>query len=91
MGLKLPWDVTAVGTAALQLTRFPDGIYLSADVLLVQDEENANSLSVRLAKPVTPWMDLELRYAVFQYRLPQNDLQYLRQVAFAGVSARIGD
>ncbi len=91
VGVRLPWDVTAVATAALQLTRFPDGIYLSSDVLLVQDEENANTVSLRFARPVSAHVDVELRYALFQYRLPQNNLEYLRQVAFAGISARIGD
>jgi hypothetical protein len=91
VGMRLPWEVTAVATAALQLTRFPDGIYLSSDVLLVQDEENANTLSLRFARPVSGHVDVELRYALFQYRLPQNNLEYLRQVAFVGVSARIGD
>lgn len=91
VGLRLPWEVTAVATAALQLTRYPDGIYLSSELLLAQDEENANTVSLRLARPISAWMDVEVRYAVFQYRLPQNQLEYLRQVAFAGVSARIGE
>jgi len=91
VGVRLPWEVTAVVTGALQLTRFPDGIFLSSDILLANDEENANSLSLRLARPVTDSVDVELRYALFQYQLPANQLSYQRQVAFVGMSARWGD
>ncbi len=91
VGMRLPWELTAVVTGALQWTRFPDGIFLSSDILLANDEENANSVSLRLARPVSDAVDVELRYALFQYQLPANQLSYQRQVAFAGVSARWGD
>jgi len=91
VGVRLPWEVTAVASGALQWTRFPDGIFLSSDILLVNDEENANSVSLRLARPVSDAVDVELRYALFQYQLPANALSYQRQVAFLGISARWGD
>ena len=91
LGVRLPWEVTAVVNGAVQLTRFPDGIFLSSDVLLANDEENANSVSLRLARPVSDAVDVELRCALFDYELPANGLSYQRQVASVGVSARWGD
>ena len=91
VGVRLPWEVTAVATGALQWTAFPDGIFLSSDILLLNDEENANSASVRLARPLSDSVDVELRYALFQYQLVAQKLSYQRQVAFVGLSARWGD
>ena len=80
-----------MATGALQWTAFPDGIFLSSDILLLNDEENANSASVRLARPLSDSVDVELRYALFQYQLVAQKLSYQRQVAFVGLSARWGD
>lgn len=86
---RLFWKINLIAQGTLQLTRYPDGVFLSPEIILVQDEENSNSLAIRLVRPITESLDVELRYAIYQYRLPTNGLEYLRQVGFAGISWRI--
>ncbi|MFL5319465.1 MAG: hypothetical protein ACJ790_07390 [Myxococcaceae bacterium] len=86
---RLFWRVNLIAQGALQLTRYPDGVFLSPEIVLVQDEENSNSISVKLVRPITDRLDAELRYALYQYRLPLNDLAYLRQVGWVGLSFRL--
>lgn len=83
---RLFFKLNLVSQAALQITDFPDGILLSPEIVLLEDEENSNSLSVKLVRALTDKLDAELRYAVYYYRLSGNDLSYLRQVGWCGLS-----
>ncbi len=86
-GLRLPWKVTAVASATLQLSSFPDGVYLSPDLTVVEDAENASNATLKLVRPLTKWLDLDLRYALYVNVLPGNGFLYLRHVASVGVAA----
>lgn len=88
-GLKLPWNVTLLAQGSLGLSRYPDGIYLSPEIILVEEDEGQNSLSLKLARPVNEHLDLELTYGLYSTRLPRNDLSYLRQVAGLGLTWRL--
>ncbi|WP_224372236.1 hypothetical protein [Hyalangium versicolor] len=89
VGLKLPWNVTALAQGALGLSRYPDGIYLSPEIILVEEDEGQNALSLKLARPVNAHLDLELSYSLYGTRLPRNELSYLRQVAGVGLTWRM--
>ena len=88
-GVPLFWELTLLAQAGLQLASYPDGIYLSPELVLLEDDENQNSLALKLARPLSTSLDLELRWAVYQNRLPDNRLSYLRQVAGIGLSWRL--
>ena len=83
---KLPFELTLLATTALQLMLYPDGIYLSTDILLLDDDENSSSVTLKLVRPISKHFELDVRYALYVNLLPQSNLLYLRQVASVGVS-----
>jgi hypothetical protein len=87
-GVRLPWQLTAVGQLTLQLLELPDGPPQNPDVTLVHDEETQNSISVKLARPLSPQLDVEARYALYAGFIPQPGMDYLRQVATVGITWR---
>ena len=90
-GLRLPWRVNLLAQGTLGLNRFPDRVYLSPEIILLDDDEAQNALSVRLARPLGKNVDAELSYGLYGARLPRSALTYLRQVAAVGLSVRFGD
>ncbi len=90
-GVRLPWRVTLLAQGTLGLSRYPDGIYLSPEIILVEEDEGQNSLSLKLARPVSARVDLELSWGIWSTRLPRNDLRYTRQVFGVGVTWRDQD
>lgn len=87
-GVRLPWKLTLLAQGTLGLNRYPDGVYLSPEIILLEDDEAQNTLSLRLARPVSAQVDLELSYAMYGTRLPNNELFYFRQVAGVGLTWR---
>jgi len=87
--VKLPWNVTLLAQGTLGLSRYPDGLYLSPEIILVEEDEGVNSLSLKLARPVNEHWDVELSYGLYGTRLPRNGLSYLRQVAGLGMTWRL--
>ncbi len=86
--LRLPLSVTLLAQATLQLSRYPVD-YPSEELVLLDDDENHNAVSVKLVRPISEHIDVELRYALYQNRLPNEGLTYLRQVAWAGLGWRL--
>ena len=87
-GVKLPWKLFLFVQASLQLSEYPDGINQSPEVILDEDAENHNSLSLKLARPLSEHFDVEARWALYQNRLPGNHLDYLRQIGWLGITWR---
>jgi hypothetical protein len=90
-GFSLPARFTLMAAGALQLTSFPDGIFLSQDLQVVEDDENSSTVTVKLVRPVHPNVALDLRYALYVNVLPQQTqgreaLVYLRNVLSLGVT-----
>lgn len=90
-GFRLPGQFTLLTTGALQLTSFPDGIFLSPDLQVVEDDENSSTLTVKLVRPVHKHIDVDVRYALYVNVLPQRtsgqeSLFYLRNVFSLGVT-----
>ncbi|MDC0713658.1 hypothetical protein POL68_34650 [Stigmatella sp. ncwal1] len=88
-GVRLPWRFTLLAQGALGRSSYPDGIFLSPEILLVEEDEAQNSLSLKLARAVSEHLDVELSYALYGTRLPQNKLSYFRQVAGVGLTWRM--
>jgi len=89
--LRLPFELTLLGQAALQITRYPDGPYPTPEIILIEDD-NHDSLSFKLLRPVSKHVDLELHYSLYHdaiTALPENPLTYLRQVAWMGFTWRL--
>lgn len=86
-GFRLPWQLMVLASATLQLSSFPDGVFLSPDLTVVEDEENSSSVTMKLVRPVTSWLDVDVRYALYVNVLPGNAFLYLRHVASIGLAA----
>jgi hypothetical protein len=87
-GAQLPGEITLLGQAALQITRYPDGPYPNPDIVLIEDD-NHNSLVLKLVRPVLSELELELRLALYNDQLPQNQLSYHRLVGWMGFVWRL--
>ena len=75
-----------LATGALQLTQTPDGVYLSPDLQVVEDDENSSSVTLKIVRPIREHFELDVRYALYVNSLPDAQFFYLRQVISAGVS-----
>ena len=87
-GLRLPWRLTLLAQGSLGFTGYPDGIYLSPEIILVEEDEGQNSLSLKLSRPVTEKVDAEVSWGLWSTRLPRNGLTYTRQVFGVGFTWR---
>ncbi len=87
-GVVLPWELYAVATGALQLTSFPDGLYLSPQLLLLEDDDDLDEISVKISRDLGKGFGIEARYGYYRNYLQQNGLTYERQVAYLGVVYR---
>ena len=86
LGVRLPWDLMLLGSLTWQPAVFPQGVYLSPDLTVLEEDENVSSVTLKVVKPLNKWLDLDVRYAGFLGILPQNDFLYLRHVVSAGVA-----
>lgn len=89
LGVRLPWRFTLLATGALQMSSYPDGVFLSSDLVVLEDDENTNNLTVKLVYPLGPKVDVDAKFAVYYSRLARNDLNYLRFVGSLGFSWRL--
>jgi hypothetical protein len=89
-GFRLPWKLTLLLEGSLQFTEYPDKVYGSPDIVLVNDE-NLNSVSFKLVRPLDDHVDLELQFAWYQAKLPGRDMTftYVRAVGGIGLTWRL--
>lgn len=89
-GIRLPWKSTLLAEGVLQFTNYPDKIFAAPQILLI-DDENLNSISIKLARPVSSDVDLELQFAFYHASLPGPDAtyKYLRMVGGIGLTWRL--
>ncbi len=86
-GLKLPGSFFVLGNATLQLSQFPDGVFLSRDLQVIEDDENSSFVTVKILRPLNSVFELDLRYALYVNVFPNGgDYLYVRHVVSAGVS-----
>ncbi len=91
---RLPLSLFASAQAAWQAIHYPDGLFLSKELIdmLLYDDEAQSSLALKLARPITEVFEIEAKYAVYWVALPAEgddpSLDYVRQLATLGLSAR---
>lgn len=85
-GVRLPWKVTALASGTAQFSVFPDGVYLSPDLTVVEDDENSSSVTLKLVRPVQEHVEIDLRYAMYVNVLPLNQFFYMRHVVSLGLA-----
>src|SRR6185436_1556118 len=98
-GTRIFWDLTVLAQVAVQKSDFPQGIVLtgcvkrpdgttdcSGQLKVAEDEDNHNSASLKLVRPITETVDAELKLAWYQDRFPGNDLDYSRALGWFGLT-----
>ncbi|MGI5862467.1 MAG: hypothetical protein ACOX6T_10485 [Myxococcales bacterium] len=91
---RLPLSFFASAQVAWQAIHYPEGLFLSKELLdlLLYDDESQSSLSLKLARPITKVLEIEAKYAVYWVALPAKGedpaLDYVRQLATLGLAAR---
>lgn len=85
-GVRLPWKLTLMSSLVGQLSSYPQGVYLSPELMVVEDDESGSSLTVKLVRPVSRHVEVDVRYAGYLNFLPQNAFIYLRHVVSVGVA-----
>jgi hypothetical protein len=83
-GVRLPLEFTLLASATVTLAQYPDGVYLSSELIVLEDDENTSSISAKVVRPLGKYVDADVRYALYYNRLLRNDLTYLRQVVTFG-------
>lgn len=89
LGFRAPWELVVTLTAAAQLSSYPDGVFLSAQYQLAEDNENANGLALRVAKPLGEHWDLQVDGGLYYAQFPGNQLTYLRGLLTIGATFRL--
>jgi hypothetical protein len=89
LGTRLPWELVALLQGSVQLTRYPDGVVLSPDFQIDVEEENQNSVSAKLVRPISEHVDVEARYGLYHAVFEANGLTYLRHLGWVGLSWRL--
>ena len=90
MTARLPWSIFVGLHLAWQSLHYPDGLFLSDDLidLLLYDDESQSSSTLKVARPLSRFFEIELKYTLSWVDLPRRDddtsLSYLRQVATLG-------
>ncbi len=87
-GVRLPWKLMLLAQGSLGYNGYPDGVFLSPEITLLEDDEAQHTLSLKLARPLSDQLDVELSYAMYGTELSRNDLFYFRQVAGVGLTWR---
>lgn len=94
--IRLPWRLYLSAQAAWQQLRYPDGVFFSQDLLLLDDEAES-SVGAKIAFAVSEELDLEARWFASWIALPptrttdgieQAGIHGSRQTGFLGVALR---
>lgn len=80
------WGMTSNLMGTLQLN---DGVSVTDQKFLAQDDENQNALRVQLRKPLNDTLDLELNYALFANQFSTADVSFVRQTVFLGLRVHL--
>jgi hypothetical protein len=88
--LEMPFDITGALQGQLQLSRYPEGIFVG-EQLLGDNDENQSSMEARLTRPMGEKWDLFLGLSVYGSELAGQtgpDYTFLRGVLMVGLSWR---
>ncbi len=85
-GVRLPWEISALGSASIFLSSYPDGVYLAPNLTVIEDDENASAVSVKLTRSLGSHFEVDARYGAYFNSFPRNEYTYLRHVVTLGCS-----
>ena len=88
-GVKLFWELSVMANVVLQLAQYPDGVYLSDELIVIDDDESQNQVALKLARPLGDHFEIDFRWQLFFNKLVKNDLTYLRNTFTLGVSFKL--
>lgn len=88
-GTRLPWRLTLLAQAVWQPASYPDGVNLSDELNITEDEDNYSSVSAKLLRPLSEHVDVEVRYSYAWGALQKNGLSYSRHLAWLGLTWRL--
>lgn len=89
LGFRLPLDVTVSTRGALQLTQYDEGVSLSRQFFLQEDDESQNSLSLLVTRPFLGGLHLEAQLAWYGNELARGGVKFSRTTAALGVRAEL--
>jgi hypothetical protein len=89
LGARLPLEVFALLQGSFQLSHYPDGVFLSPEFSFDVEDENQNTLSVKLVRALTPHVEVELRYGLYHATFDGNGPRYLRHLGWLGLAWRL--
>jgi hypothetical protein len=88
LAVFLPLKVALAARGVLQLTRFPDGVAASPQLLLLEDNENTDQVGLKLSRTWASGLEAELEAQAYRADFPANGLHYRRNLVQAGVGWR---
>jgi hypothetical protein len=80
------WEIYIDISATLQFTSFTDGLSVSQQFFLEEDDENQTSFIIKISRSIFGPVALEARYALYRNQFSQQDIHFFRQVASLGLS-----
>lgn len=89
VGFRLPAEVTVSTRGALQLTQYDEGVSLSRQYFLQEDDESQNSLSLLVTRPFLGGIVLEAQLAWYGNELARGGVKFSRTTAAVGVRAEL--
>jgi hypothetical protein len=88
-GTALFWRLTVMLDISLRFSQYPDGLYVSPEILTLDEgSENLSSGVIKLVRPFGDHFEVEARYGFYYGQLPKNGFIYLRHAASIGVGVR---
>lgn len=90
-GFRLPAKLSLFASGVLQLSYFPDNVFLSPEIQVVEDDENSSYVTLKLVWPFADKLELDLRYALYINALPGSEqtLFYMRHVVSVGLAVSL--
>ncbi len=89
LGFRLPADVTVSTRGAVQVTQYDEGLSLSRQYFLQEDDESQNSLSLLVTRPFLGGLHLEGQLAWYGNELARGGVKFSRTTATVGVRAEL--
>jgi hypothetical protein len=88
-GFRLPMAITATLRGTLQLTQYDDGVSVSQQLFLQEDDESRNSVQMALSRPWIGGLHLDGRLAWYGNELAKGGARFSRTTATMGVRAEL--
>lgn len=89
VGFRLPAEVTVSTRGAVQLTQYDEGVSLSRQYFLQEDDESQNSLSLLVTRPFLGGLVLEAQLAWYGNELARGGVKFSRTTAAVGLRAEL--